>query len=472
MELEELRAKIGGKVTTAQDAAHQEAAAALQWNARKSTRVPAVIVSATSVSDVQVAVRFAAANGLRVSARGAGHNLSGIAIQDSIVIDLSRLDACQIDAGRRIAQLGPGVTNGRLAAALDAEGMAFPLGHCASVPMSGYLLGGGLGWNSGTWGFACSRVEAVDVVMPDGALRQATADHWPDIFWAARGGGPEFFGVIVGYKVNLEPLPRGMMSAVRVYPLDRMAELERWMAHVLHAYPRNVDVVIDLRNAPHPEDGRPVPVAAGICVVYAETQTEAARLHKDVAALAPQDAVQAIGPMPVSFGDLYAQTEHAMPSGKRFHIDSFWAGSDAGQFVRHIAASISQAPSLLCHSIVARYPEGRPAMPDAAFSMAAPVWGSLCAIWDDAKADPEHVSWVRDGADMIGDLALGHYVGEADLQRPGRLNHCYAPAALGKLRALQQLYDPKGLFLPVEARPEANGKSSEALRVRTMTPAE
>ena len=34
-------------------------------------------------------------------------------------------------------------------------------------------------------------------------------------------------------------------------------------------------------------------------------------------------------------------------------------------------------------------------------------------------------------------MTLGHYVGEADLARPGWLEACYAPEALGRLRALQ-----------------------------------
>ena len=41
-------------------------------------------------------------------------------------------------------------------------------------------------------------------------------------------------------------------------------------------------------------------------------------------------------------------------------------------------------------------------------------------------------------------MTLGHYVGEGDLDRPGWLEACYSPEALGRLRALQALHDPLG----------------------------
>lgn len=453
MKIEDLKSLITGTVTTPQDAVHADAAAALQWNARKQLRRPIAIVTPASVADVQTAVRFAAEHGIPVSPRGGGHNLSGIAMQEAIVIDLVRFDSVQIDAARRLADVGPAVTNGALATALEAEDLAFPLGHCSSVPMSGYLLGGGLGWNSGSWGFACSRIESLEVVTADGTLRHVSASEWPDIYWAARGAGPEFFGVVVGYRLRLEPLPKAIMSAVRVYPLERVAELERWMSDVLYAFPSEVDFAIDMRNVPVPDQERTMAVAAGICVVYGRDEAEVRDRHMAIAGLAPDHAMTEVGPMLASFGELYAQADQSMPLGHRYLIDSFWADAGAKDMVARIAEAIAVAPSALCHSIVTRYSDARPVMPDAAFSRSAPVWGSVCAIWDNAQADAANIGWVREVADAIGTAAVGHYVGECDLERPGRLARCYAPAALDRLQALQKLHDPKGLLRRSVAAP-------------------
>jgi FAD/FMN-containing dehydrogenase len=445
MTFEELKQILIGSVTTTADAGFREAAEALQWNRRKQARHPALIVHAATVADVQATVRYAAANGLRVSPRGGGHNFSGIAMQEGIVLDLGALDGLRIDAESLTAEVGPGVTNATLAAALEAEALSFPLGHCGSVPMSGYLLGGGLGWNSGTWGFACTRVESLDVVLADGTLRRVNATESPDIFWAARGGGPEFFGVVVNYGLRLEPMPE-IVSAVRIYPLARATEVDRWMTDVLYAFPRNVDVTLEMKSVPVPGFDLPVPVAIAICVVYGADVVDAQRMHEAIAALAPAGAAEVIGPMPSPISALYRQTDATMPAGQRYAIDSFWVDEGTETVVARLAEAIAAAPSELCHSLVTRYPESRPALPDVAFSMSAPTWASACAIWDEAAKDGENIGWLRGAADAVGVASLGHYIGEADLEREGWLEDCYAPEALARLRALQRKYDPKGIF--------------------------
>jgi hypothetical protein len=44
--------------------------------------------------------------------------------------------------------------------------MAFPSGHCPQVKLSGYLLGGGMSWNQGSWGHGCESVEAIGWLPP------------------------------------------------------------------------------------------------------------------------------------------------------------------------------------------------------------------------------------------------------------------------------------------------------------------
>ena len=153
MNIERLRAALRGDLTTRDEARYRHTREELIFNGRKPDRHPMLIVRAADVEDVRTVVRFAAAEGLAISVRGSGHNWSAIALQDGIVLDVSALDAVTIDPAARIAEVGPGVTNRRLARALGEHGLAFPLGHCGTVAVSGYLLGGGFGWNSanGAW---------------------------------------------------------------------------------------------------------------------------------------------------------------------------------------------------------------------------------------------------------------------------------------------------------------------------------
>ncbi len=61
---------------------------------------------------------------------------------------------------------------------------------------SGYLLGGGLAWNPTVWGSGAESVEAIELVTAAGERITASATENPDVFWAARGAGSGFFGIV------------------------------------------------------------------------------------------------------------------------------------------------------------------------------------------------------------------------------------------------------------------------------------
>jgi FAD/FMN-containing dehydrogenase len=241
----------------------------LIWNGRKPARRAKLIVRAACPEDVAEAVRFAAGNGLTVSPRGGGHQFTGIAAQADMVIDLGGLDGLKLDAEARTARLEPAVSNARMAAALERHSLAFPLGHCGCVPMSGYLLGGGVGWNSAEWGLACFSVTAVEVVLADGRLVTATAATHADVFWAARGAGPEFFGVVTAYHLALQPARKAISTTMRVYPASAVAAVADWAETVMAKAPACVEFTT---NVTPTQNGS---LLASIATVFAGTDAEA-----------------------------------------------------------------------------------------------------------------------------------------------------------------------------------------------------
>jgi hypothetical protein len=53
------------------------------------------------------------------------------------------------------------------------------VGHCADVGLGGFLLQGGMGWNTRGRGWAAQHVEAIDIVTAAGDLVHADASaHW------------------------------------------------------------------------------------------------------------------------------------------------------------------------------------------------------------------------------------------------------------------------------------------------------
>ena len=236
-----LRSGLRGALITALEPRLAAESDALIWNGRKPARRVKLIVRAACAEDVAEAVRFAAAKGLTVSPRGGGHQFTGIAAQADMVIDLGTLDGLKLDAEARTARVEPAVTNARLAAALERHGLAFPLSHCGSVPMSGYLLGGGVGWNSAEWGFACFSVMAVEVVLADGRIVTADAEQNADIYWAVRGAGPEFFGVVTAYHVKLQEAAKATSTSIRIYPAAMASQVADWAETVMAEAPPSVE---------------------------------------------------------------------------------------------------------------------------------------------------------------------------------------------------------------------------------------
>lgn len=448
MNFDLLRRSVAGDVTTRDEAHYAATRNALVWNGRKPQRYPDAIVKVASVADVQAAVRFAAEAGLRVSARGAGHQFSGIAVQEGVVLDLSALNHIDIDADAMIANVGPTVRNGEAANAFAAQGVSFPFGHCASVPLSGYLLGGGFGWNSGAWGVACFNVESVDVVLSDGELHRASATENPEIFWAVRGGGPEFFGVVVAYRLKLRPLPCAITTSVFTYPVTDAARVEAWMHETMDVVPANVEFSFLAASAPPPLRALTSKVAMGVATVFADTEAEATRILTKVASLAPSGALDIQQFIPTPFDVLYDIIGQFFPEGHRYAVDTFWSGHDNDGVLAKLASETAKAPSPRSFSLGVVLPPSATSqpMPDVAFSMAGPVFAASYSIWEDAAADEANHAWIRNLAKAMAPTSIGAYVGEAELDRTSRLQDSYSPAAWARLKALQAKYDPSGMF--------------------------
>ncbi len=147
-----------------------------------------------------------------------------------MLIDLTNLNkVISIDTAARKAVLQPIVSNREIQAALNPHGMSFPSGHCPPVKISGYLLGGGMSWNHGVWGPGLGSVEAIEIVNAKGERITASATESHDYFWAARGGGPGFFGVAIRYHLKLYPLPQAITGSAYYYPYEHVVELARWL---------------------------------------------------------------------------------------------------------------------------------------------------------------------------------------------------------------------------------------------------
>jgi hypothetical protein len=142
-DIDTFAALISGGVLKVGDAAYDKAR--MVWNATVDRR-PTLIARCLIDSDVQAAVRFAAAHRMLLSVRGGGHHIAGNAVAEGgLMIDLSGIRAISIDPAKRTARVGPGALLGDLDRESQAHGLATPLGINSTTGVAGLTLGGGFG---------------------------------------------------------------------------------------------------------------------------------------------------------------------------------------------------------------------------------------------------------------------------------------------------------------------------------------
>lgn len=448
MHIEDLCIQVSGQVIAEGEAAFTAAREEFVWNGRKPQASPRVIVKAASTADVQAAVRYAAANGYRVSARSSGHNWSGIALQDGVAIDLGALNSIDVDRLARIAEVGPAAKNLALAVALTAKGLAFPVGHCGDVAMGGYLLGGGFGWNEGTWGPACHLIDRAEVVLADGRVVIVSATEFPDIFWALRGAGPLFFGIVTRFWLRLMPLPPAMAVATWTYPLARVAEVTASMKRLASVLPSFAEVSRSLAAAPPAAGMGDAKFATVILTVYGGSMIEMTGLAANVGHILPERSLVHNPTTAIDFATLYGIVDQSFPDGSRYGVDCLWS-EDADVTFAGLAQMIATAPSARSNAIGVIY--GRNSalhrdLPDAALSVIGPVCGIMHGTWASPHEDAENIAWLRSGMDALDPVTTGRYVGHADLARAGRMEACHSAKARKRIAELATIHDPKAVF--------------------------
>ncbi|MDX2170800.1 MAG: FAD-binding oxidoreductase [Deltaproteobacteria bacterium] len=445
--LDGLEQAVRGRVVRRGAADYDAARRAAVWNGRKPARQPDAIVQVADAADVQAAVAYATAHDLRIALRNGGHNWSGLSLRDGgLLLDLQALNGLAIDAPRRVATVGPAVRGLALAEALAPHGLAFPVGHCSSVALGGFLLGGGFGWNAGAWGVGCFNVRAVDVVLADGRLVRADAEHEPDLFWAARGAGAGFFGVVTRFELDLHPLPTVIRSSLLSFPLAQLDALVGWVRSLVPALPPWVELTLMIGRPPGVVSARHEPVCSVSVAVFADTPQQAAAALAPLADCPIAPRLACVLDVPSSFAALFAGMDELYVAGRRYQVDTLWSDADPAAVLATVGAHVAASPgadNLVLALLLPPPPAAAPPLPDAAFSMVAPLYLGCYAVWDDAVHDAAHLAWSRDLMRALEPHGVGHYLGEADLTAAQRAERSFGAAQWQRLQALRRRYDPQ-----------------------------
>ena len=252
MDIEALKKACKGVVAAQGDANFTELIHGNLWNRLIPRRAPQIVIRVKDEQDVIAAIHFARENKLKVVVRGGGHNWCQPTLRNGgLLIDLSELNkVISIDVGARKAVVQPVISNRDIQKVLNPKGLAYPSGHCPQVKLSGYLLGGGMAWNQGVWGSGTESIEAIELVTAEGKLITASKDEHAEYFWAARGSGSGFFGVVTRYHLKLYPLPKAIHGSTYYYSMDDAAAVGGWLGENAAKISPAVELSLFLREAP------------------------------------------------------------------------------------------------------------------------------------------------------------------------------------------------------------------------------
>lgn len=428
-----------------QDAGYEEARAAAVWNDLRPDRFPDCIVQAETEDDAVEAVRPARDQGLQVKVRAGGHSWSASGVRDGgMLLDLSRLKAVTYDPSTMRATAQPGAYGRELNEVLEPHGRFFPSGHCPTVGLGGYLLQGGLGWQSRLLGPACASVAAVDVITAAGDLVRADHEVNSDLYWAARGAGPGFFGVVT--RFHLRTHPRAAVTRVLnvVYPLEVVDEVLSWAMGIAPHLAPAVEVLL-LGTNPRLPDGTPAPGGTAVQIIacaMAPSEREADEMLTVFDTCPVLERALSRVQFPATMQQLYAAVDALEPAGHRWVADNMWTDADADVLVPELHELFTSVPNEISH--VLWYPY-RDQPIDAAYSNAGRSYVAAYAGWTDPAEDARFTAWPTDQMRRLEPLSKGMQLGDENLvRRRWRYLSAENEARLEELRAT---WDPDGRFL-------------------------
>ncbi|MFI9154617.1 FAD-binding oxidoreductase [Streptomyces sp. NPDC053367] len=291
------------------------------WNLRIDAH-PAVVVRAADADDVRTAVRTAREHSLPLAVQSTGHGTLRPS-DGGVLVKTGALNSVDVDPVRRVARVGTGALWSDVIAAAAPHGLA-PLSGTPSVGVTGYTLGGGIGWLSRRHGLASDSLLSAELVTADGEFTVASAEENPGLLWALRGGSGNF-GVVTSMEIALYPVGP-VFAGMSLYPADRAPEVFRRYTEWAAGEPDGFNTaVLLLQMPPLPMVPEPVRGKRVLAVrVFSEgSEEEARRELAPVLAAAGDPLLPGFGEMDFARAGVAITGPPPPPMAARQHFDHF-----------------------------------------------------------------------------------------------------------------------------------------------------
>ncbi|CEL03913.1 hypothetical protein ASPCAL05050 [Aspergillus calidoustus] len=419
---------------------YEKARTSRLFNARIPARYPTAIVLARHEGDIIEAVTLARVHRLQISIRSGGHSYAAWSLRPrSVLVDLGGLRHCELNEGSGVVSVSPSITAQQLYDYLAERGRTFPVGHCPDVGLGGFLLGGGMGWDQPNLGWACQHILAVDLVTAtdDPKLLRADAHQNTDLFWAARGGGPAFPGIVTTFHLQTFPAPKVMRSSGYVYGVGEYSRVFRWALKIAAEFEDSIEIVAIGSY----KDGIEHPCITIALIASGNDQEHLDDILKSIEETHPPNPISRWFNQETTLSEQFDLKAKSYPKNHRYYVDNAFVKNDAdvASTLERAFTTLPTRESLaLWTSLV---PLSRRQLPDMALSMQSDHYFALYAIWGDGSKDSQCMTWVDQIMEDVAKDSVGSYLGELDFR--SRNTRYWGDGVWERLMEVRKKWDPE-----------------------------
>jgi FAD/FMN-containing dehydrogenase len=447
----DLRGELEGEVIGPNDPRYDDAR---QVFFKGIDRRPLAVAKVAGAEDVARVVTAARETGLELAVRSGGHSRAGYGTSDGgLVIDLSGMNAIEIDSDGTSAWVETGVKAGQYTVATGERGRVTGLGDAGSVGLGGITLAGGVGFLARKNGLTVDDLLAAEVVTADGEIVHTNEASEPDLFWAIRGGESNF-GVATRLQLRLHEISE-IVGGMLILPAS--PEVIAGFLEAAEAAPEELSTIANVMIAPPmpmiPEEAHGKPVVMGL-FAYVGPVDQGDDVIAPFRALAESYADMV---RPMRYPELYEgpEPEPRFAAGSNFFADSLKPAA-AEAILEQLPQSTAPMKSVQLRVLggaLARVPNDATAFAHRDRGLMV----NIAAMYLDGAERDTHQTWVNGLADSLGKDGGGGYVGFLGEEDEETLRAAYPGGTWERLRGLKRRYDPDNLFRLNHNIPPADG---------------
>lgn len=442
--------KIKGSIIRNKDRGFEQSIIETLFNKRQLDRMPLMMVVPETINDIIATIKYAKSIEKKISICSGGHSWSANHIRNnSVLINLEKFNTYEINKDEMTATAGPAVGGSILLTELFKQDLFFPAGHCKGVCLGGYLLQGGFALNGRKLGLACESVFGIDVVTADGELVHANETENSDLFWAARGSGAGFFGVVVRFYLKLYPRPKFSGSIMHVFSMKYLEDVYNWAYEVGPSVSPAVEfqLLMTKKTLKFLTPGIEV-----VAPIFADSEDE---LHqaKSFMENSPIKSKAFFRAPYLSTGVklMYRFAMTHYPENHCWGVDNMWTNASIKELMPLIKEISETLPPPPAHFLWLNWqPPAR--QTEMAFSMEDKLFLSLYGAWKNQVDTPKYELWATDLMKKYSQFETGIQLADESLHT--RMSRFVSDDHLLKLTEIRAKRDDENLFNEWHSKPK------------------